>query len=151
MKPRAYGETPESTDEHSSVADSSARTVTRGDPKDLGLAWSRTEMPVDSKLFHDWQEALKDGSLSRIDVAFSRDRPEKIYVQQKIWNRRRDLVEWLDNGAYFYVCGDAKAMAKDVRAMLVNAYADVKTLTLEAAEQAVTGLEREKRYLTDTY
>ena len=99
----------------------------------------------------DWQDALKDGSLTRIDVAFSRDTPEKIYVQHKIWDKRRDLIEWLDGGASFYVCGDAKAMAKDVRAALVRAYADVKGLAPEAAEQAVASLERNKRYLTDTY
>ena len=72
----------------------------------------------------EWQEALKDGSLTRMDVAFSRDQPEKIYVQDRIWERRRDLVEWLDSGASFYVCGDAKAMAKDVRSALVRAYAE---------------------------
>ena len=99
----------------------------------------------------DWQDALKDGALTRMDVAFSRDTPEKIYVQHRLWDRRAELVEWLDGGAYFYVCGDAKAMAKDVRAALVRAFADVKSLTPEAAEQAVVTLEREKRYLQDTY
>jgi sulfite reductase (NADPH) flavoprotein alpha-component len=99
----------------------------------------------------DWQEALKGGALTRMDVAFSRDTPEKIYVQHKIWDRRAELVEWLDKGAHFYVCGDAKAMAKDVRAALVRAYADVKSLSPEAAEQAVATLEREKHYLQDTY
>jgi sulfite reductase (NADPH) flavoprotein alpha-component len=99
----------------------------------------------------DWQEALKDGALTRMDVAFSRDRPEKLYVQHKLWDQRRDLIEWLDGGAHFYVCGDAKAMAKDVRATLVRAYADVKALSPAAAEQAVATLEREKRYLQDTY
>ena len=99
----------------------------------------------------DWQDALKDGALTRMDVAFSRDTPEKIYVQHKLWDRRTELVEWLDGGAYFYVCGDAKAMAKDVRAALVRAFADVKALSPEAAEQAVVTLEREKRYLQDTY
>ena len=99
----------------------------------------------------DWQEALKDGALTRMDVAFSRDTPEKIYVQHKLWEKRRDLIEWLDGGAHFYVCGDAKAMAKDVRATLVRAYADVKALSPEAAEQAVANLERDKRYLSDTY
>ncbi len=53
----------------------------------------------------DWQEALKDGALTRMDVAFSRDRPEKVYVQDKIWDKRQDLIAWLDNGASFYVCG----------------------------------------------
>jgi sulfite reductase (NADPH) flavoprotein alpha-component len=99
----------------------------------------------------DWQDALKDGVLTRMDVAFSRDRPEKVYVQHKIWERRRELVEWLDNGALFYVCGDAKSMAKDVHATLTRAYADVKDLTPEAAEQAVATLDREKRYLQDVY
>ncbi len=99
----------------------------------------------------DWQDALKDGSLTRMDVAFSRDTPKKVYVQHKLWDRRADLIAWLDGGAYFYVCGDAKAMAKDVRAALVRAYADVKALSPEAAEQAVVTLEREKRYLQDTY
>jgi sulfite reductase (NADPH) flavoprotein alpha-component len=99
----------------------------------------------------DWQDALKDGALTRMDVAFSRDTPEKIYVQHKLWDRRAELVEWLEGGAYFYVCGDAKAMAKDVRAALVRAYADMKSLTPEAAEQAVVTLEREKRYLQDVY
>ena len=99
----------------------------------------------------DWQEALKDGSLTRMDVAFSRDRPEKTYVQHKMWDKRRDLIEWLDNGATFYACGDAKAMAKDVRATLTRAYRDVKAMSTAAAEQAVATLEREKRYLQDVY
>ncbi|MGB2657673.1 MAG: flavodoxin domain-containing protein [Pseudolabrys sp.] len=99
----------------------------------------------------DWQEALKDGTLTRMDAAFSRDTPNKIYVQHKLWDQRSELIEWLDGGAHFYVCGDAKAMAKDVRAALVRAYADVKALSVEAAEQAVVTLEREKRYLQDTY
>ena len=99
----------------------------------------------------EWQEALKDGALTRMDVAFSRDTPEKVYVQHRMWEKRRDLIEWLEGGAHFYVCGDAKAMAKDVRATLVRAYADVKALSPEAAEQAVATLERDKRYLQDVY
>ena len=99
----------------------------------------------------EWQEALQDGSLTRMDVAFSRDRPEKTYVQQKMWDRRHELIDWLDNGAHFYVCGDAKAMAKDVRTTLTRAYADVKALTPEAADAAIGSLEREKRYLQDVY
>ena len=99
----------------------------------------------------EWQEALQDGSLTRMDVAFSRDRPEKTYVQDKMWDRRRELIDWLDNGAHLYVCGDAKAMAKDVRATLTRAYADVKSLTPEAADAAIASLERDKRYLQDVY
>jgi sulfite reductase (NADPH) flavoprotein alpha-component len=99
----------------------------------------------------EWQEALSEGALTRMDVAFSRDQPEKIYVQDRIWERRADLIEWLDGGASFYVCGEAAAMAKDVRATLVRAYADVKSLAPDLAEQAVAQLERDKRYLQDTY
>ena len=99
----------------------------------------------------EWQDALKDGSLTRMDVAFSRDTPEKVYVQHKMWAQRRNLIEWLENGAHFYVCGDAKRMAKDVRLTLVQSYADVKALSPEQAEAAVQSLEREKRYLQDVY
>lgn len=99
----------------------------------------------------EWQDALKDGPLTRMDVAFSRDTPEKVYVQNRIWQKRRDLIEWLDGGANFYVCGDMNAMAKDVRATLVRAYADVKSISPEAAEQAVASLERDKRYQQDVY
>jgi sulfite reductase (NADPH) flavoprotein alpha-component len=99
----------------------------------------------------EWQDALKDGALTRMDVAFSRDTPEKIYVQHRIWEKRRDLIAWLDGGATFYVCGDQKSMAKDVRAMLVRGYADVKALSAEAAEAAVAALERDKRYQQDVY
>lgn len=99
----------------------------------------------------EWQDALKDGGLTRMDVAFSRDTPDKVYVQHRVWEKRADLVAWLDGGATFYVCGDAKQMAKDVRATLVRAYADVKSLSPEAAEAAVAALERDKRYQQDVY
>ncbi|MDQ4061114.1 MAG: sulfite reductase subunit alpha, partial [Pseudomonadota bacterium] len=99
----------------------------------------------------EWQEAVKDGVLTRIDLAFSRDAPEKVYVQHRLWERRRDVVDWLEGGARVYVCGDAKAMAKDVRATLVRAFADVKALAPEAAEQAVRQLESSRRYLQDVY
>jgi sulfite reductase (NADPH) flavoprotein alpha-component len=99
----------------------------------------------------EWQDALADKSLTRMDVAFSRDQPDKVYVQHRVWERRRDVVRWLDNGAFLYVCGDAKSMAKDVRAALVRAYADVKALAPEAAERVVAELERDKRYRQDVY
>jgi len=99
----------------------------------------------------EWQDALADKSLTRMDVAFSRDQPEKVYVQRRLWERRRDVVGWLDNGAFLYVCGDAKSMAKDVRAALVRAYADVKALAPEAANGAIAELEGDKRYLQDVY
>jgi sulfite reductase (NADPH) flavoprotein alpha-component len=98
----------------------------------------------------EWQDALKDGSLARLDLAFSRDTPEKIYVQHRMWEQRRELVEWIEGGASFFVCGD-KGMGKDVRAMLVRAFADVKALPPDLAAQAVDTLDRERRYLQDVY
>lgn len=99
----------------------------------------------------EWQDAVKDGALTRMDVAFSRDQPEKVYVQHRIWEQRHDLVEWLEGGASFYVCGDAKEMAGSVRKAVETAYADVKAATPEQAVEFVRQLERDKRYLTDTY
>ncbi len=99
----------------------------------------------------EWQDALGDGSLTKIDVAFSRDQPEKIYVQDRIRENAAELVSWLDSGASFYVCGDAKAMAKDVRAALVGAFVSVKNLSEADAEAHVSGLERAKRYQQDVY
>ena len=99
----------------------------------------------------EWQEALEDGSLTKIDVAFSRDQPEKIYVQDRIDQHGAELVAWLDGGASFYVCGDAKNMAKDVRAALVRAFATVKGQSEADAEAHVAGLEKAKRYQQDVY
>ncbi|MBX9930514.1 MAG: flavodoxin domain-containing protein [Methylobacterium sp.] len=99
----------------------------------------------------EWQEALEDGSLTRIDVAFSRDQPEKVYVQDRIRQHGKELVEWLDGGASFYVCGDATRMAKDVRNAVVRAYAEVKSLSDADAEAAVAALERAHRYQQDVY
>ena len=66
----------------------------------------------------EWQDLLKRGVLTRLDAAFSRDQPEKRYVQHALWDARRDLYAWVQEGAVIYVCGDANAMAKDVHATL---------------------------------
>ena len=99
----------------------------------------------------EWQDALEDGSLTQIDVAFSRDQPEKIYVQDRIAQHAKEVVAWLDGGASFYVCGDATRMAKDVRNAVVKAYQDVKALSPADAEAAVAALERAHRYQQDVY
>ena len=99
----------------------------------------------------DWQEALNGRRAHAHGRGLlARHAGEDLRPAQDL-GPPPELVEWLDKGAYFYVCGDAKAMAKDVRMTLVRAYADVKSLSPEAAEQAVATLEREKRYLQDTY
>ena len=91
------------------------------------------------------------GRSDPLDLAFSRDAPEKVYVQHRLWEHRRGAGRLAGDGARLYVCGDAKAMAKDVRARLVRAYADVKALSPEAAEAAVATLDRDRRYLQDVY
>lgn len=99
----------------------------------------------------DWQAWLKDGVLSRMDVAFSRDQSAKVYVQHRMWERRADLWAWLQDGARLYVCGDEKQMAKDVDAMLRHIAADQGGLGEDAAADFVAGLARDGRYLRDVY
>jgi sulfite reductase (NADPH) flavoprotein alpha-component len=99
----------------------------------------------------EWQEHLKNGTLSRLDVAFSRDQPEKIYVQQRIAEKGRDLYDWLQNGAHFYVCGDASRMASDVHDALVSVYQMHGGFGREAAEAEIEALKKAKRYQRDVY
>ena len=89
----------------------------------------------------EWQDLLKRGVLTRLDVAFSRDQPEKRYVQHALWDARRELYAWVQDGAAIYVCGDANAMAKDVHA----------TLQQVLGADALDALRREGRYLRDVY
>jgi sulfite reductase (NADPH) flavoprotein alpha-component len=89
----------------------------------------------------EWQDLLKRRVLTRLDVAFSRDQPEKRYVQHALWDARRDLLAWVQDGAVIYVCGDANAMAKDVHLILQQ------ILGVEKLD----ALRREGRYLRDVY
>ena len=99
----------------------------------------------------DWRDWCDTGLLSRLDVAFSRDQPEKIYVQHRMWERREELFGWLAGGAHLYVCGDAGAMARDVHAMLIAIVRDRGGMDAEAAEAWLSGLRREGRYQRDVY
>ncbi len=99
----------------------------------------------------DWQDWAKSGLLSRIDLAFSRDQREKIYVQHRMWEARRDLYAWIKDGAAIYVCGDAKAMAKDVHAALLAVIADQSGAGPEAAANELRALQRDGRYKRDVY
>ncbi|MGI4793221.1 MAG: molybdopterin-dependent oxidoreductase [Janthinobacterium lividum] len=91
------------------------------------------------------------GYLHRLDTAFSRDQPEKIYVQQRMLENGAQLWAWLQDGAGFYVCGDASRMAKDVDAALRRVVEDHGAMTAEDADAYVKGMAREKRYLRDVY
>jgi sulfite reductase (NADPH) flavoprotein alpha-component len=99
----------------------------------------------------EWQEAVEEGSLTRMDVAFSRDQPEKVYVQHRLWERRADLWSWLQEGAVLYLCGDATSMAKDVDATLRNIAADQGGLTDDKAAAWLEELTRERRFRKDVY
>lgn len=95
-----------------------------------------------------WQ---KDGFLTHLDTAFSRDQAEKIYVQNRMLENASDLWAWLEQGAHFYVCGDASRMAKDVDAALHKVCETAGGLTTEAAAEYIQNLKKQKRYCRDVY
>jgi sulfite reductase (NADPH) flavoprotein alpha-component len=99
----------------------------------------------------EWQQALKSGQLHRIDLAFSRDQAEKIYVQHRLIEQGRRLYEWLDGGAHLYVCGDANRMAKDVHKALVAIVAEHGARSTEDAEAWLSQLIQQGRYARDVY
>jgi sulfite reductase (NADPH) flavoprotein alpha-component len=99
----------------------------------------------------EMQSYLKSGLLNRLDVAFSRDQKEKIYVQHRILEQGAELYKWLEEGAHFYVCGDATRMAKDVHAALVEVVKTHGGVEEEAAEAYLQKLRDEKRYQRDVY
>ena len=100
--------------------------------------------------FLDYQ---KKGKLHRLGLAFSRDQAHKIYVQHRLMENAKELWAWLQNGAYFYVCGDAKRMAKDVHQALIVIAQTEGGLSPEAAANYinVTLMRTERRYLRDVY
>jgi len=99
----------------------------------------------------EWQQWLKDGVLSRLDVAFSRDTAEKVYVQDRMLEQSRELYAWLEDGAHFYVCGDEKAMSRDVHEALLQIIQNEGGHSREAAEEYVRCLSTEHRYQKDVY
>lgn len=99
----------------------------------------------------EWQDTLESGALTRLDVAFSRDQPEKIYVQHRLWERRDALLAWIAEGAHLYVCGDEKGMAKDVDAMLARILAVPMGGSDDAGRAKLAELRRENRYQRDVY
>ncbi len=99
----------------------------------------------------EWQRWLRDGSLTRMDVAFSRDFEMKVYVQDRMRENSRELYAWLEEGAYIYVCGDAERMAPDVDTALHDVVAKEGGLSADHAAEYVKTLQREKRYQRDVY
>jgi sulfite reductase (NADPH) flavoprotein alpha-component len=91
------------------------------------------------------------GVLHRLDTAFSRDQPEKIYVQQRMMENAAELWRWLEDGSYFYVCGDASRMAKDVDEALHRIVEQAGGKSKEEAAAYVEELKKTKRYRKDVY
>ncbi|MFD3257378.1 assimilatory sulfite reductase (NADPH) flavoprotein subunit [Paenibacillus lentus] len=99
----------------------------------------------------EWQRWLKDGVLTRMDVAFSRDTDKKVYVQHRMLEKSREVYEWLQEGAAIYVCGDEKKMAHDVHAALAAILEQEGGLSPEQAAEYLTRMQQEKRYQRDVY
>ena len=99
----------------------------------------------------EWQRFVKDGVLNKVSLAFSRDQEDKIYVQHRLLEQGAEVFEWLEQGAHFYVCGDANHMAKDVHAALLEIVQKHGAKSAQAAEEYLTALRRAKRYQKDVY
>ncbi|WP_195723493.1 assimilatory sulfite reductase (NADPH) flavoprotein subunit [Vibrio furnissii] len=99
----------------------------------------------------EWQKYLKSGALTRLDVAFSRDQHEKVYVQHRVLEQAEQVWQWLQDGAYVYICGDATRMAKDVHEALIVVGQQQGGLSREKAEEYFNELRKAKRYQRDVY
>lgn len=99
----------------------------------------------------EWQRFLSEGVLDNLTLAFSRDQADKLYVQHRLLENGQEVYKWLEEGAHFYVCGDANFMAKDVHDALVKIVAEHGKKTAEEAAKYVNELRRAKRYQKDVY
>lgn len=102
-------------------------------------------------LYEDELVSMEQAGKVRLTTAFSRDQKEKIYVQHRMQEHARELWSWLKNGAYFYVCGDASRMAKDVESTLLSIAASEGRMSEEQAKEWLQGLKAAKRYQRDVY
>ncbi|MBK4726900.1 NADPH-dependent assimilatory sulfite reductase flavoprotein subunit [Pantoea agglomerans] len=99
----------------------------------------------------EWQRYVKDGLLTNIDLAWSRDQDHKVYVQDKIRAKGAELWRWIEEGAHIYVCGDANRMAKDVEQALLEVVAEFGAMDTESADEFLSELRIERRYQRDVY
>lgn len=99
----------------------------------------------------EWQKWLKDGVLTKMDVAFSRDTEEKVYVQHRMLEQSAELFEWLQDGAAVYICGDEKHMAHDVHNTLLDIIEKEGNMSREEAEAYLADMQQQKRYQRDVY
>jgi sulfite reductase (NADPH) flavoprotein alpha-component len=99
----------------------------------------------------EWLQHLKKGTLSRLDVAFSRDQAEKVYVQDRLLEASRDVFGWLENGAQLYVCGDKNRLGGAVQTALTQVVQKEAGLSADDAAAYVKNLRKQRRYLEDVY
>jgi sulfite reductase (NADPH) flavoprotein alpha-component len=99
----------------------------------------------------EWLQHLKKGTLSRLDVAFSRDQAEKIYVQDRLLEASRDVFGWLENGAHLYVCGDKTRLGTAVQTALTQVVQKEAGISADDATAYVKNLRKQRRYLEDVY
>ncbi|QIZ50127.1 NADPH-dependent assimilatory sulfite reductase flavoprotein subunit [Dickeya zeae] len=99
----------------------------------------------------EWQRYVKDGLLTHIDLAWSRDQAHKVYVQDKIREKGAQVWRWIQDGAHIYVCGDANRMAKDVEHALLDIVAEQGGMDAEQADEFLSELRLERRYQRDVY
>lgn len=99
----------------------------------------------------EWQRYVKDGLLTHIDLAWSRDQQHKVYVQDKIREKGLEVWRWIEQGAHIYVCGDANRMAKDVEKALLEVVSEHGGMDLETADEFLSELRIERRYQRDVY
>lgn len=99
----------------------------------------------------EWQSYVKEGVLSRIDLAWSRDQQQKVYVQDKLREQGAEVWRWINDGAHIHVCGDANRMAKDVEQALLEVIAEYGAMDAEAADEFLSELRVERRYQRDVY
>ena len=99
----------------------------------------------------EWDDKHQKGILTNLDLAFSRDQAHKIYVQNRILEKAKEVYAWLEEGGYFYVCGDASRMANDVHKALIEVVAQEGGMSREKAEEYVNDLSESRRYLRDVY
>jgi sulfite reductase (NADPH) flavoprotein alpha-component len=99
----------------------------------------------------EWEKYLAEGKVTHLDLAWSRDQILKVYVQDKMREKAAELWAWINNGGYFFVCGDAKRMAKDVDVALHEVIAQQGAMTAEQAVDYVKQMKKDKRYQRDVY
>jgi Sulfite reductase, alpha subunit (flavoprotein) len=126
------------------------RRVTNAKGKNW-LIFGEQRSEYDFYFKNELETMQQEGFLTRLDTAFSRDQAEKIYVQHRIIEHGADLWTWLEEGAYFYVCGDASRMAKDVDAALKQVIQQHGGKSAAEAEQYVKEMAQAKRYARDVY